>query len=141
MAKAAVAIGIQIDGLQETIDFLTKEVPREAQNLSASAVQAAAMTLKKEIAPRIPKRTGKLKKSIKAKRNRPSWGMVSSDVFFDAKGWYWRFVEYGTERAAAHPFVQPAVENFSPRLASIFREQVLVKLEQLRARKAKRKNK
>ena len=55
MAKAAT--GIKIDGLQETIDLLTEEVPREALNLSATAVQATAMEIKKEIAKATPKRT------------------------------------------------------------------------------------
>lgn len=135
------AEGIEIEGLEECIKQLEEVLPKEARNLARSAVQGVAMQVRNEMRKKAPRRTGRLRRSIKAKRNRPHYDQVSSDVFVDNKAFYWRFVEYGTQKEAAHPFVQPTVEEIGPKIPDLFREQMGIKLERLMVRKANKINK
>jgi HK97 gp10 family phage protein len=39
-----------------------------------------------------------------------SGGMVTWWVYVRRSLWYWKFVEFGTEKMAARPFIRPAFE-------------------------------
>lgn len=67
-------------------------------NATASAVARKAAAL-------VPVRTGFLEANI---RWQPRPRSVSAVVGFDKRAFYWRFVEYGTVRMAAKPFIRPA---------------------------------
>lgn len=133
------AQGIEIVGLEEAIKTLEETLPREAHNLSAQAVQAVATKVRNEIRRETPKgKTGELRKSVAAKRNRARNNKASSDVYFKADGWYWKFLEYGTVKMKARPWVNPIVERMAPKIPDMFREELGKKLERLMAKKAKK---
>lgn len=135
---------VRIEGLEElakTLDIL----PREAHNVARNAVQAIAGEVRNAVRKKAPKNTGILRKAITAVRNKPrKFGDVSSDVRvtsganakYDA--FYWRFLEYGTQKLGARPFITPVVEEFRPRIPHLFREHFGIKLEAFFARKAKK---
>ena len=136
--------GIQIDGLDEFHSMLREVMPHQARNILRATVQGVASDVAKQMRKRAPKNEGDLRKAIKAKRRRGSPDEIVSEVRIEhGKGaknnaWYWHFVEFGTTYTAGTPFIIPTVENMSPQIPAIFREQFGKKYEQALARIAKR---
>lgn len=138
--------GMAIEGMEEVASTLTDLMPREVRNLSRAAVHGVAIEIRKGMRARAPEDTGTLRKAIQTKKNRMYGNHVSSDVLI-TKGagqkhdaWYFHMVEWGTQKGQpAQPFIVPTIEEMRPQIPDIFREQVGKKLEQLMARKAKKK--
>lgn len=90
----------------------------ENNRVLRQATRAAAVVIRDEARARAPRRTGKLARNIVAVSGRAQNGDVVSGVNIRTKGkasnpnnaFYWRFVELGTSRMAAHPFVRPAFD-------------------------------
>lgn len=118
-------------------NILTEIAPREAHNLARATNHGVAGVVRNEIKKVAPKDSGKLKKSVKAKREKARFGVPYSTVRIGA--FYWRFLEIGTSKIAARPFVDPTVERLRPRMADIWREQFGKKLQASLRRKAKKK--
>jgi HK97 gp10 family phage protein len=72
--------------------------------------------LAEEIKDACPSKTGALRNSIRVVERAD--GLGASVQVGDAAVYYASYVEYGTSRAPAHPFVRPAVEKFKRRLPS-----------------------
>nr|WP_283163578.1 HK97-gp10 family putative phage morphogenesis protein [Brenneria tiliae] len=102
----------------------------ENNKVLRDATRAGADVLKEEVIARAPSRSGKMRKNVvvltqKSRRR----GEISSGVHIrgvnpntgnsDNKmnasnprnSFYWRFVEMGTVKAPAHPFVRPAFDT------------------------------
>lgn len=81
---------------------------RIGRNLPAIA-EAGAVVLLDGAQEKVAVRTGKLKKSLKTRKGKRSRvsaeHLVVSDVF------YAPFVEYGTSKRAARPFMRPAADT------------------------------
>ncbi|ATA23533.1 hypothetical protein BIY26_09495 [Brenneria goodwinii] len=122
-----------------SLDFSgLNDIAKDLENLSRAennkvlrdATRAGADVLKEEVIARAPVRTGKMSKNVvvvtqKSRRR----GEISSGVHIrgvnpntgnsDNKmkasnprnSFYWRFVEMGTAKAPAHPFVRPAFDT------------------------------
>lgn len=159
--------GVRVTGLNELLTTLRQTAPREAANLARTVVHSVAAEMGKEIRRTAPVgKTGKLKRSVTWKRNKPKPGRFSSRVVLGAKNpkdktqaFYWKFIEFGTlkhagrrshrtltaqaranatTRLQARPFVQPVKQDFSNRMPQIMREQFMKKLQQRLARTAPR---
>ncbi|WP_373657447.1 HK97-gp10 family putative phage morphogenesis protein, partial [Escherichia coli] len=93
------------------------------------ATRAGAEVLKEEVIDRAPVRTGKMRKNVvvltqKSRRKgeissvvhirgvNPRTGNSDNTMKADnpRNAFYWRFVEMGTIKAPAHPFVRPAFD-------------------------------
>lgn len=169
----AASSGIKIEGLDELSDTFGL-ASREARNVARGAVQAVAMEVRNEVRKRAPRKTGNLRKAIVAKQAKPKGDSISSDVRVESgkssknDGFYWRFIEYGTQshdiRAGAdasslaagnkllgkevthpgtkaRPFVVPTVEAFRPQIPELYKKHFGKKLEAFFRRKAKRAQK
>ena len=79
--------------LQQEVQKITQQKVAETTNKLCEAIKANA-----------PVKTGKLRDSIKAEVA-GNVGMITTDVD------YALYLEYGTTKMAAHPFIQPAVER------------------------------
>lgn len=90
----------------------------ENNRVLRQATRAAAVVIRDEARARAPRRTGKLARNIVVANGRTQNGDVVSGVNIRTKGkpsnpnnaFYWGFVELGTSRMAAHPFVRPAFD-------------------------------
>ena len=142
--------GIEITGIKEVQEILDEVAPRHARNLMRSTIHGVAGTIAKEAKSNAPKRSGTLRKAIKAKRKKSPPDKPVSEVIVTHGGtakndaWYWRFIEYGTGGKTSQPerpFIRPASDKARANLNKIIAEQFGKKLEAALRREAKKKAK
>ena len=105
--------GLQVTGIKELQEVLSKVTPRHAKNLMRNTVRAVAADIRKDIMKNAPTATGNMAKAknIRVKMRRAIESAQVAEVVFDFKSFYWRFVEHGTAGQAgspSQPFVYPA---------------------------------
>lgn len=117
-------VEMQVSGMRELQDALKRLPDKIARNALRSAVNAGAAVIRNEARARVPTRTGRLRKAIYQRqiRERSGAGTQTFYVGWRARGtkrsgksqthgaFYGRFVEFGTSRMAAKPFLRPAFE-------------------------------
>lgn len=102
----------EIRGLDDVERIMTDVGPRAARNLMRSTVGGLATELAKDVRGEAPRDEGDLRSAIRGKRRRGGPGFVQADVVIAKTGFYWMFLEFGTEKLAEIPFIRPAVDRF-----------------------------
>lgn len=132
-----------VEGLPELREKLAQTMPRAAANIARRVVVKIARLTRDEARKRVAVDTGILKKNIKSRRTRGQ--RISAEHYTaeakvyvdgDAKS-RWHFVEYGTAKHPAQPFLVPAAEAMRPRLTSLYRQGWGIEFEKEMAKKAK----
>lgn len=107
-------------GFNITLKFeagdLFKEARAEFRRKAPAVVAKTARDIEASAKDRAPVDTGNLKNSIQAKQVAP----LTWEVHVGAE--YGAYVEYGTRRTAAQPFLTPAVELRRPDFEQALRE-------------------
>lgn len=128
---------VEVIGLEDIKKVLEELAPKHARNLSRAMVHGMASETAKEAKKRVSKKTGRLRKAIKAKRRRGKPGQPVSDVIVESgknaknDGFYWRFVEFGTGGPVPQPeqpFLRPAKDMIQSNMPKIVEEQFTKKL-------------
>jgi len=138
---------LEIVGLEEVTEVLSKLAPNHARNLGRSVIHGIASEIAKETRKRAPKDQGDLRKSIKAKRRRSKPFQPTSDVIVTkgkkAKndGFYWHFIEFGTPKKAERPFFRPALDLIRSKMNEIVERQFEKKLNAAIKRELKKRGK
>lgn len=120
---------MQLQGFAELAKALKELGPRIAKNGLRAATSAGAAVIRNEARSRAPVDTGEMRKDIQMKRERDTQGgdtfAASYSVFvrsgkksrmsgkarnIDKDSFYWKFIEFGTSKMAAKPFLRPAFE-------------------------------
>lgn len=120
---------MQLVGFKELADKLKRLPQKVARNGLRAAVSAGAAVIRNEARDMAPVDTGEMKKDIQIKRERDdrnAQGLVASYSVFvrsgkksriagrsrdiDKDSFYWKFLEFGTSKMAAQPFMRPAFE-------------------------------
>jgi HK97 gp10 family phage protein len=128
-----------IRGLDDVNKMLGKIAPRQAQNIIRATVHGTAGEIRAIAKLKAPKDEGKLRRSIKTKRERATFGRVLSTVRVAPAAFYWRFIEYGDgPDRREHAMFGRAIEKIRNQLTRIFIEQFGKKWEAALARAAKR---
>lgn len=142
----------------EGLDLLGKalqELPKNiGRNVLRGAVNAGATVIRKEAVMRVPIDTGKLRKAIYQKQIRELSSAVQQTFFVgwrhgkkeravqrrrkrggqtvtvieDRDAYYGRFVEFGTAKMAAQPFMRPAYESQKEAALQAIREYIANRL-------------
>jgi HK97 gp10 family phage protein len=100
---------VQVTGLEQLKNFLSVLPARVKESTDNIMSVAAAMT-EQESKRIVPVRTGTLQRSIRSKKTKQCEWFVGSDIFYAG------FVEYGTSRMHARPYLRPAWWLVEPRL-------------------------
>jgi HK97 gp10 family phage protein len=100
-------MGIQLEGMTELVRQLER-LGAKAEQVKKDALQAGAEIIQKAASEKAPKDTGKLAKNIVISDINED-GTV--DIGPDPDRFYGRFLEFGTSKMAARPFLQPAFEE------------------------------
>ena len=129
---------VHIDGLKELDQALQQLPDRLARNGLRASVYAGAKVVRDEAKLRAPKAVqalgkdqpppGTLKRSVIMKQIRELSGQDRQTFFVTVRhgkkhrkqgkkgnlsqdAWYWRFIEFGTRKMAARPFLRPALDS------------------------------
>ena len=103
-----------ITGLDDVLKKLKALPERVQKNVVTGAIRAGAKPIVKEARALVPKDTGTLKKSIGIKKRRSRDKNIihfSVAPLVKKGGWTAHFVEFGTVKMSAKPFMRPAVEK------------------------------
>lgn len=115
-------VEMRVVGLAELTKAM-RELPVEVHaSALRPAVSAAAGVVQKDARLRAPRDTGTLAKAIYRTRSRSlSSGTMETAIVgvrfgkrYRKRGqdaWYWKFIEFGTSKMAARPFLRPAFES------------------------------
>lgn len=115
-------IEARITGMAELTAAL-KSLPKEIASKNGGplrrALRSAARTVQLKAQALAPKRSGRLTRAIVIQLDRNPRNVTERMVVrpragksrHDEKGaWYWHFVEFGTVKMPAHPFIRPAFD-------------------------------
>lgn len=157
---------VKIDGLKELQNAL-EQLPKEIQGRPLrSAVSAAAKVVVDDVKTRVPVgETGNLKTAVyryRSRRNSATGretffvgirqgkaqykdtaynrrkGRVGKSYKTAGEAYYWRFLEFGTAKMQARPFLRPAFEAQKSRAVEVMKER-LGKAIQTQAKKLAKK--
>ena len=123
-----IATKLDFSGLLDISSDLNTLSKSQSRKVLWDATRSAATIVKDEAAKRAPKRTGKLAKNIVVLSQRTNDGGMASGVHVRGRNprtgnsdnkmktkdsrnaFYWRFVELGTSKMSAIPFIRPAYD-------------------------------
>lgn len=102
---------IKVDGLEKTVSKL-QEMRIASSDVVQKETRAGANEIRKRARKLAPRKTGKLRKSIKAKRCKTKDGYLVKPYYYVA-----RFQEYGTKRGTpAVGFMKRTREELLPKV-------------------------
>lgn len=104
---------MKIDGIQDFVDDLTR-MYGSIENIADEALQAGGKVILDEASRTnaFNDRTGTLRKAIKLGKTKGSKGQKYVLIgVFKKDAYYGRFIEYGTKKKSARPFLRPAFET------------------------------
>lgn len=87
-----------------------EQLPEDMRKGVRKALRESSMAVRKEARKYVPERTKALRKSIKFKVSKDGLSSVVRPTLY-----YGTFVEHGTKRQEAQPFMRPAAEAERPR--------------------------
>lgn len=144
---------ISITGLADLEKRLQAFPDKLAGNILRGAIRAGAVAIQQEarrMAPvsDAPHKLGKgskavkiqpgtLKKSIKVRLAPRKSRSVPIEywVYVSKKAWHWKFVEFGTRKMAAKPFMRPAFDTKKEAALDRIREYLAARIEQETAKR------
>lgn len=101
---------MKLEGM-DALKRAVTESPKELKRWSSDAVRQSTWSIADKMRRRVPVREGVLLGSIEAKV--PVATGLTGNVSISGDAFYWRFLEYGTVKMTARPFVRPATEEES----------------------------
>jgi HK97 gp10 family phage protein len=143
---------IQITGLSDLEKNLEQFSDRIAKNILRGAVSAGAAVIRNEARLKAPKDTGEMARDIMIKRARDSRGsgLITYHVFVrtgkksrlagkkrnvNRDSFYWRFVEFGTAKMSAKPFMRPAFDTAKERAVQAIKEYLAARIDKEAAKR------
>lgn len=105
---------IELMGVNEILNKL-QQIGSNVGRLENKALKNAAEPVLEDAKTNVSVRTGKLKKGLKItnvkKKENIKYILVGVDRGDNSEIFYGKFIEFGTSKRAAHPFLQPAYEK------------------------------
>lgn len=140
------AIKVEIQGLKELEKKLLEMSPKLARNGLRAAVSAGARVVAAEAKKNVPVDSGTLKRAIYTKQIREESGNTQQTFYVGARfgkreqsknrdAYYFPFVEFGTAKMAARPFMRPAFESTKDQAAEAIKDKLAQRIEQLAGEK------
>lgn len=101
---------VQIKGLAELDRALQELAWPAARRALRKGMRKGANVVRDEARAKAPVRTGNLKRRIRTRERREENGDLRFAIEVPRSAFYGRFLEYGTSKMAAKPFLRPAAE-------------------------------
>jgi HK97 gp10 family phage protein len=103
--------GVEILGLKELDTALQELAWPAARRALRNGMRAGANVIRDEARAKAPVDTGLLKRQIRTRERSEDEGNMRFAVEITRSAFYGRFLEYGTSKLAARPFLRPAAET------------------------------
>ena len=101
---------LELEGIENLIAEVEK-LGAKGNRIENKALREAGAAVKEAIKQEVPVKTGKLKRSIEASGVRTKDGIKHVAVGPGKEGYYGKFVEFGTVKMKAKPFMAPGYEK------------------------------
>jgi HK97 gp10 family phage protein len=101
---------LELEGVENLITEVEK-LGAKGSRIENKALREAGEVVKEAIKQEAPERTGTLKKSIETSKVKTKDGIKHVEVGPGKDGWYGKFVEFGTVKMKAQPFMAPGYEK------------------------------
>lgn len=135
MSDDLMNVDFQVNGLSELDDALAELTLSAQKKTLEGALMKAALPIMKDAKKRAPKDEGDLRKAIGRQRiKKADLPSVTVKVKRSRKNpypFYWHFIEYGTSRMAATPFLRPAFEQNVELAIQLFSEELTKRIDKL----------
>jgi len=139
-------VKMEVHGLKELERKLLEMSPKLAKNALRAAVAAGARVVAAEARKNVPVDSGTLRRSIYTKQIREESGDTQQTFYVGARqgkkeqaknrdGWYFPFVEFGTEKMAARPFMRPAFESTKDAAVQAIKTRLAERIDKLAGEK------
>lgn len=103
-------VNLELMGIEDLITEVEK-LGKQGARLENKALREAGEVVKEAIQNETPVDTGTLKNSISVSRVKTKDGVKEVGVGPDDEGWYGKFVEFGTVKIRANPFMGRGYED------------------------------
>lgn len=128
-----------LTGIEDVENMLGQIAPRQAVNIMRATVHGIAGQIRDDAKKKMPRDSGAMIKSTKAKREKTRYGLALSTVRVSSEAYYWRFLEYGDgPDGVDHAFFAKAMALYRQDQTRIFVEEFGRKFEAALARARKR---
>ena len=119
-------LNIGIEGADEVIELL-EEMGVAASEILAQAAEAAGRIVLEDAKNRCPVDTGALKASLHIEPSKSKKPDIKQEVKVlpGKKEYYGTFVELGTSRQAAQPYLRPAVDENKDKIAAAVHQEIV----------------
>lgn len=109
-------IVVNVEGAKELEKKLLSLEPKLGRKIIRQALRKGAKLILNQAKANVPVDTGDLKKSLKVRamrKRRHRYGVMvaTSEGWFEGEQFYGGFIEFGTHKMAAQPFVRPAFDS------------------------------
>jgi len=125
-------VDVQVEGMDELLKKLNILPEKVQKNVISGAVRAGAKPMSTEAKLLVPKDTETLKKSIGITKRRSKYkNILHFSVTPRSKkgGWIAHFLEFGTVKMSAKPFMRPAFEKKGEEAIDATREYMRKRLD------------
>ena len=95
----------RIEGLEHAIRQF-RRAPEVARKHIGEAIRRTELSVADRVFDSAPRDTGLLRRSVESKTTG-----LTARIVIEADAYYWRFVEFGTVKLPARPFIRPSAER------------------------------
>ena len=115
------SIDFRVEGLDDLERQFDRLIDTSKKKVMQKALNAGIAPIKKEAKATAPVDKGVLKKSIRSKQMKYTENPAVG-IYVSGKAFYWYFIENGTSKMAAAPFLRPAVDSKHEEAVDKFKE-------------------
>ena len=119
--RLAMSIDFRVEGLDDLERQFDRLIDTSKKKVMQKALNAGIAPIKKEAKANAPVDKGVLKSQIRSKQmkytEKPAVG-----IYVSGKAFYWYFIENGTSKMAAAPFLRPAADSKHEEAVDKFKE-------------------
>jgi HK97 gp10 family phage protein len=128
---------INVSGEKELLRMFKSLAPKEMKTATRKAIRVSAKEVLADAKALVPTDTGTLESALtvrvatKLGRNRIGSRVITKDVF-DEEPFYGHFVEFGTVRMPAQPYLRPALYRNEDEMRQIFTRELRIAIDHLK---------
>ena len=124
------SIDFRIEGLEHLESQFDRLAETSKKKVMMKALNAGIAPIKKEAKANAPVDKGVLKSQIRSKQMRLT-AKPAVGIYVSGKAFYWYFIENGTSKMAAAPFLRPAADSKHEEAVDKFKEKWKVEIDKV----------